>query len=217
MKRIVVFLGAPGSGKGTQAKNLSAKYGYEHVSTGDLLRSKANEKELSTEERDFFEMMTKHGHLAPDRMIYDLAFKVIDHAIVMNKGAVLDGAIRTLSQAQEFHKYFTAHNLVSDMVVVEVMITDDESIRRLSSRKICSACGHIATVKKGDEKCKKCGGKLVARADDNEETVKKRVNIQGNKAIEPIRNYYQSLGLWHPVDGMKSIDEVSDQIESLIK
>ena len=217
MKKIVVFLGAPGSGKGTQAKMLSEKYGYEHISTGDLLRERANENELSAEERDFFEMMIKHGHLAPDKMIYSLAFKVIDHALLMGKGAVLDGAVRTVSQAQEFQKYFSSHNLVGDMIVVEVVIEDEESIKRLSSRRICKSCKSIMTIKKDDEKCKKCGGELIARADDNEETVKKRVAIQGNRAIEPIRNYYQSLNLWYKIDGMKSVEEVREQIENLIK
>ena len=214
MKKIVVFLGAPGSGKGTQAKMLSEKYGYEHISTGDLLRERANENELSAEERDFFEMMIKHGHLAPDKMIYSLAFKVIDHALLMGKGAVLDGAVRTVSQAQEFHY----DNIGTDEnEFVEVVIEDEESIKRLSSRRICKSCKSIMTIKKDDEKCKKCGGELIARADDNEETVKKRVAIQGNRAIEPIRNYYQSLNLWYKIDGMKSVEEVREQIENLIK
>ncbi|MFA6106010.1 MAG: nucleoside monophosphate kinase [Patescibacteria group bacterium] len=217
MKKIIIFLGAPGSGKGTQADKLSLRFGYKHLSTGDLLRAKAVSPNLSEAEKVLFEKITKQGLLAPNEMIYDLVFKEIDKSLRENKGVVLDGAIRTLDQAKEYQKYFNAHNLTGETVVIEVAIPDEESFRRLSSRKICSSCGKIVTVSSEEESCSKCGGKLVRRSDDNPETIKNRVKDQGNIAIEPLRKYYQSLGVWVMVDGTKSITDVTKEIESVIK
>jgi adenylate kinase len=217
MKKIIIFLGAPGSGKGTQAEKLSARFGYKHLSTGDLLRARAIEHNLSEGEKELLEKITKQGQLAPDAMIYDLVFKEINQVLSENQGIVLDGAIRTLSQAKEYQKYFTEHGLNGEIEVVEVAIPDEESFVRLSGRRLCSSCGNIVTVRGEEEKCLKCGGKLIKRTDDNLETIKKRVIDQGNIAIEPLRNYYNSLGVLRAVDGTKSVSEVTVEIEKVLK
>ena len=219
MKKIVIFLGVPGSGKGTQAKLLSKKFGFRHLSTGDLLRARAEQPGLSPEEKTLLAKITADGQLAPDEMIYSLVFKEIDKALTEHHGVVLDGAIRTLSQAKEYQKYFSEHGLEKDVEAVEVAIPDEESFHRLFNRRICSSCGEILTIPRGGSlpSCPKCGGKLVARHDDNETTVKRRVEEQGNRAIAPLRDYYTSLGIMRIIDGTKTVGEVSKEIESVLK
>lgn len=219
MKKIIIFLGAPGSGKGTQAKNLAKKYGYVHFSTGDLLRKMATEAtNLTDEEKNILDGVTKHGQLAPDALIYKLAFSSLEKIIAEGKGVVLDGAIRTLAQAEEYQKFFEKKDLLEQVEVIEVAISDEESMKRITSRRVCNNCGEIVAVTgSAVSVCPKCGGKLVERVDDKPEIVKKRIEVQGNMAIAPLREYYQSLGELVVIDGMKTIPEVLAEIESVLR
>lgn len=217
MKKILIFLGPPGSGKGTQAKKIAAKYGYAHISTGDLLRSLAADANAAPDEKEALVAM-KHGKLVPDWLIYRLGFKAIEKNIEVGSGVVLDGAIRNVAQAQEYQKFFKEKNVQDEVLALEIAINDDESLKRLSSRRVCSTCGEIIPAGMDTfTQCPKCGGKLVTRADDSVEVVRGRIEIQGNKAIEPVREFYQSLGELTVIDGMQPIEKVEKEIEKLLR
>ena len=137
MKKILIFLGPPGSGKGTQAKKIAEKYNYGHISTGDLLRALQTKKKLTTEEKIALEQM-KQGQLADDEIIYSLVFKEIDRYLKNGQGVVLDGTIRKVSQAQKFQEYFTAKKMADEALAVEIALPDEESFIRLAGRRVCS-------------------------------------------------------------------------------
>ncbi len=214
MKKIIIFLGVPGSGKGTQAKNLARKYYYSHLSTGDLLRALEKKSKLSAEEKLNLENI-RNGQLASDEFIYKLAFSALESLFKKGEGVVLDGAVRNLAQAKEYQKFFESKGKINDVLAIEVAIPDKESFKRLAGRRMCSQCGEILTVnlKNPETVCSKCGGKLEMRADDAPEVVMKRIDVQGNRAIAPILEYYRKLGILHTVDGTKSIADVFKLIE----
>ena len=192
MKKIIIFLGAPGSGKGTQAKNLAMKHGFYHLSTGDLLRAMMKKADLTPEEKQNIENI-KNGQLVSDELIYKLAFAALLPILKSDQGVVLDGAIRTLAQAREYQKFFESEKVSDEVLAMEVAITDEESFKRLAGRRTAEG-----------------------RADDSPEVVMKRVAVQGNKSIAPLREYYDSLGILRAIDGMKSIEEVSKEIEKYV-
>ena len=140
MKKIIILLGGPGSGKGTQAKKIAAKYNYTHISTGDLLRALASKQDIDPDEAKALAGM-KSGKLVPDWLIYRLAFAAAEEPLNQGRGIVLDGAISNLDQAQMYQEYFVGKNLNAEVVVIEIAISDEESYLRLSSRRVCSRCG----------------------------------------------------------------------------
>jgi len=218
MNKILIFIGPPGSGKGTQAKLLAKKYGYKHISTGDLFRALAVDQNASEKEKQALEEM-KTGKLVPDWLVYSLAFKEIKKNLDADVGVVLDGAIRNLEQAKEYQKFFEENNWGNEVQAVEVALFDDESFNRLTKRRICSRCGEIIpylSANKNLNSCPKCGGELVFRKDDNEEVIKERIDLQGNKTLRPILDYYSHNGVLSSVDGMKGIDEVEMEIQKVI-
>ncbi|MFA7654195.1 MAG: nucleoside monophosphate kinase [Candidatus Magasanikbacteria bacterium] len=218
MKKIIIFLGAPGCGKGTQAKKLAAKFGYGHISTGDLLRALENDPQGESDDKQKLIEM-KAGKLVSDSLIYKLAFREIEKYLAQGKGVVLDGAIRNLAQAQEYQKFFESKNLASEVTAVEIALTDEESFNRLTKRRVCSACGEIIPylpTTKDLKACSKCGGDLKVRNDDDPEVIKKRIVEQGNTALKPILDYYDGLGVLQRVDGMGMIDDVEDEIVKLL-
>ena len=226
MKRIIILMGVPGSGKGTQARKLVAKYNYGQISTGDLLR--ALEKDENADEQDKQKLADmKAGKLVSDDLIYKLVFVEMDKYLDDDQGIILDGAIRNLEQAKKYQEYFEGKGLVGEVVVIEVTLTDDTSFKRLTRRKICSSCGFIlpyspdnpstssGQVKKA--KCPECDGELIVRSDDNPETAKQRIAEQGNIAIGPILDYYKGLNTLVTVDGELSIDEVDEKIKDILE
>ncbi len=217
MKKIIIFLGPPGSGKGTQAKKLVEKFGFGHISTGDLLRELQKSHMIAPDEQEALEAM-KHGKLVPDWLIYRLAFKAIESNLEKGKGVVLDGAIRTVEQADAYQQFFSQKSLENEVCVVEVCIPDSESLNRLTQRRVCSRCGEI--ILPGDAArylvCPKCSGEIVTRSDDNEAIIKQRILVQGNDAIEPIRNFYTHLDIYKKVDGMQSVEGVEADVEKAV-
>lgn len=218
MKKIIIFLGAPGSGKGTQAKKIVEKYGYAHFSTGDLLRKMAAKPGLSSEEKQLLDAVTKKGQLAPDSLIFKLAFEAMDNLLQEGKGIVLDGAIRTLEQAKSYHEYFKQKGLENDVQVIEVAIPDYESFNRLANRRMCQKCTDILRIdpKNPISSCPKCGGNLVLRPDDSFDIIEKRISIQGNRAILPLKHFYQELGMLKIIDGTFSVEEVEQEVDNSI-
>ncbi len=216
MKKILIFFGPPGSGKGTQAKKIVEKFGYAHISTGDLLRNLMKHEDISVPEAQALEEM-KQGKLAPDWLIYKLAFQEMEKNFSVGKGVVLDGAVRNVAQAEEYQRFFIEKKMAEEVLVLEIMLTDEESFQRLAGRRVCATCGEIIPgFQSAIVNCSKCGGELVVRADDADNVVKKRIEIQGNASLSPIREYYQGLGLWHSIDGQQSIEQVSALIEKIL-
>jgi len=215
MKKIVILMGVPGSGKGTQAKKLSAKYGYGHISTGDLLRALGADENVDPNDKQMLADM-KAGKLVTDSLIYKLAFAEIEKYLNNNAGVVLDGAIRNLDQAKEYQKFFEEKEIADEVVVVEVALSDEESFNRLTKRRMCVDCGEIIPWLESTKDlttCPKCEGEIKPRQDDNEEVIKKRIVEQGNSAIKEIMEYYEGLGIVEKIDGSKTIDEVESAIE----
>lgn len=217
MKKIIIFLGPPGSGKGTQAKRLAAKYGYGHISTGELLRQLQTRMDLEPDEIEALQEMKK-GKLVPDWLIYRLAFQAAERYLHVGLGVIFDGAIRNTAQAAMYQEFFNGKNLKNDVAAIEVSLSDEEAFRRLSSRRVCKECDEIVSLALEERLagCPKCGGELAVRADDAEAVVGQRIKEQGNNALAPIREYYRNLGLLKVVDGMGEVEEVEKKIEEAI-
>lgn len=218
MHKIIILLGVPGSGKGTQAKRLAEKYGYGHISTGDLLRALVSDPDADKKDKQALEDM-KSGKLVPDWLIYKLSFQAIEKKLSAGQGVVLDGAIRNLSQAEEYQKFFVEKNLENEVVAIEVVLKDEDSFDRLTKRRVCAKCGEIIPwipTTKDLKVCPKCGGELVVRKDDDEKVIRQRIVEQGNVALRPIAEYYEKIGVLEMVDGMKDIGEVEKEIERVL-
>ncbi len=191
MKRIIILLGIPGSGKGTQAKRLAGAYGYGHISTGDLLRAlEANQNPDNEDKKEFAKM--KAGGVVSDELIYRLAFAEIQTYLEKGVGVVLDGAIRNVDQAMRYQAFFAEHGVADSVVAIELSMSDEISFARLASRL--------------------ADGSGSGRADDTPEALKVRLQHQGNGAIQPIAEYYHALGMLQRVDATKPIDEVYKEI-----
>lgn len=217
--KIIILIGGPGSGKGTQAKKIAEKFNYGHISTGDLLRALAKDENANPDDKQKLNDM-KAGKLVADDLIYKLAFAEMDKFLDSGIGVVLDGAIRNPKQAEIYQEYFVNKNLDDEVIAVEIALSDEESFNRLAKRRMCVRCGAIIPwleATKDLSECPDCGGKLEIRADDNEETIRQRIQDQGNKALKPIVEYYESLGILKKVNGSKTITEVEEQIDELLK
>ena len=195
MKKIIILLGVPGSGKGTQAEKISEKYHYAHISTGDLLRALETDPHADPIDRRRLADM-KAGRLVSDDLIYKLAFRKIDTQLSAGKGVVLDGAIRSVEQAKAFQNFFEQKGVSREVLAIEVHIDDETVIKRLQIR--------LDTVGK-------------QRSDDDGEIMKERLRQQGNAAIAPILKYYESLGVLKRVDGEPPIEPVEKSIDDLLK
>ncbi len=223
MKKILIFLGPPGSGKGTQAKKVAAKFGYTHLSTGDLLRALAQNQNAAPEEKEALVAM-KNGGLVPNWLALKLSFKAIEESLARGTGVVLDGAVRSVDQAEAYEQFFTEKGLGSEVLALEIAISDTESLKRLTTRRVCKQCGEIisafaeaaADKPASSRSCPKCGGELVVRADDDVSVVAKRIEVQGNQAIEPIREYYKQHNELVVIDGMQTIAVVEKEIEKVL-
>lgn len=221
MKKIIFFLGPPGSGKGTQAKIIASKYGYKHVSTGDLIRSISTDPEATEGEREILREVNLEGHLAPDWFICGLVFRAVERFVNKKEypGLIFDGAIRTLEQAERIQQYLETKDLDKDILTVAVMISDDESLNRLTKRRVCSECREIIPwlpATKDMTACPKCGGSLKLRPDDKEETIKKRIVEQGNTALTPIVDYFRRLGVLREINGEQSIENVARDVDRAV-
>lgn len=186
----IIMLGAPGSGKGTLAKELSKEYSLVHISTGDIFRENIkNETELGKKANEYI----SKGQLVPDELTIDLVKNRLSQDDVKN-GAILDGFPRTSHQAEELEKFIKNNNQM-DTVAVLLDIPDEDLVKRVVNRVICSnkSCGAIYNTEfrkpKVDGICDICGSKLEKRADDNEKTVRDRLNVYHNNSKEIIEYY----------------------------
>lgn len=216
MKKIIILLGPPGSGKGTQARRLAERHRYIHLSTGDLVRALKKRGATDALEREAL-AATDRGALVPDELIYRLLFAELKTAIRAGRGAVLDGAVRTESQAMALDEWLGRYNLENDWLALEITLADAEALARLAGRRVCSRCGEIIPAGTAAQfsVCPKCSGNLVTRVDDNVEVIRHRLGEQGNIALAPVRRFYQEKGGYRAVNGtgsMAAVEEAIDQI-----
>jgi len=202
----IIMLGAPGAGKGTQAKRIAEKYGIPHISTGDIFRANIkNNTELGKKAKEYIDQ----GLLVPDELTLDLVMDRLGQADAKN-GYVLDGFPRTIPQAEALTNALKEKDDEIDYAI-NVEVPDEVIINRMSGRRACLACGgtyHIQfnpTQKEGI--CDACGGELVLRDDDKPETVKKRLEVYHNQT-KPLIDYYTKAEKVVEVDGTLDMAEV---------
>lgn len=212
---ILILLGAPGAGKGTQAQRLQDKYGIVQLSTGDMLRAAVAEgTEIGLKAKSVME----RGELVSDDIMTGIISDRLDQSDCA-KGAILDGFPRTEAQAEALDSMLTDKNRSLD-AVIEMKTDDDVLVERVTGRYTCAKCGagyHDKFLKPAKEGvCDKCGGiEFSRRSDDTADTVKSRLQSFHNQTA-PLLPYYKEKGILKQVDGMAKIDEVTRQIEALL-
>ena len=202
MLKRITLLGPPGAGKGTQAKLLAAKNGLMHLSTGDILRDEvARDTELGRLAKGYM----NRGDLVPDTLIIDMIKGRLDE----DGGFILDGFPRTVTQAEALEK------IISIDVAINIALSREEVIRRLSSRRVCRDCGKIYNLlynsPKNEGVCDACAGELFQRDDDRREVIENRYDVY-IEATAPLINFYKERSLLKNVDGSQSTEVVSNQI-----
>ena len=210
LDRAVIFLGPPGAGKGTQAKELARKYGVPHLSTGDMLRENiAKGTPLGVKAKPIME----RGELVPDSLV----LKMVAHRIEQpdcSHGFVFDGFPRTVAQAQYLGELLK-QNGYKRPVVVHFAIDPALLLRRITGRRMCKTGGEIYNIyerpPRFDLRCDNDGGELEQRPDDREEIVAPRLQAY-EKQTAPLVAYYRRLGLLHDVDAAKSVEEVTRRV-----
>ena len=211
MARLILF-GPPGSGKGTQAKMIAEKHGVPHISTGDILREAVREgSELGRKA----EPIMKAGGLVPD----DLMIGIIRERLAKpdaRKGFVLDGFPRTVPQAEKLDALLDEGNGKDRPRVLSLLVPDEVIVRRIAGRRSCPSCGAVYHLESAPPKaagvCDACGAALVSRPDDNEGSVRKRLEAFHRQTV-PVAEFYRAKGWLRDVDGLGSVDEVFERID----
>ncbi len=210
----IIMLGAPGAGKGTQAKMIAAKYGIPHISTGDIFRANIkNGTELGAKAKEYMDK----GLLVPDELVVDLVIDRFKESDCEN-GYVLDGFPRTIPQAEALDKALTAIGESVDYAI-NVEVPDENIINRMGGRRACVGCGatyHIVySPTKVEGKCDTCGADLIIRDDDKPETVKNRLSVY-HEQTQPLIDYYTNKGIARDVDGTVDMKDVFDAIVGIL-
>jgi len=207
----MIFIGPPGSGKGTQAKRLSSRFAIPHISTGDMLREAVAE---GTPLGQKAAAIMKSGALVPD----DVMIGMIRERLAKpdaKKGFILDGFPRTLVQAEKLDGLI-AGNGTDPLRVVRLLVPDEAIVKRIALRRTCAQCGAIYHLEnqppKVDGVCDRCGGELIARPDDTEIAVRKRLE-SFHEQTTPVADYYKSKSWLKAVDGTGPVDQVFERIE----
>lgn len=210
----IVMLGAPGAGKGTQAKRIAEKYGVPHISTGDIFRANIkNGTELGMEAKKYMDQ----GLLVPD----ELTVKILLDRVAKedcSDGYVLDGFPRTIPQAEVLERELAELGSGIDYAI-DVDVPDEDIVRRMSGRRACLACGatfhteHIPPKQEGI--CDNCGKELVLREDDKPETVQNRLNVY-HAQTQPLIEFYGGKGILKTVDGTQPMQDVFRSISAIL-
>ncbi len=210
----LIMLGAPGAGKGTQAKRIAKKYNISHISTGDIFRANIkSQTEIGLKAKGYMDK----GLLVPDELVVGI---VVDRLLQddCKEGFILDGFPRTIPQAESLDKALLLMDAKMDYVI-NIDIPDDNIVRRMSGRRACLKCGasyHINyNASKIENVCDACEGELILRDDDKLETVQKRLSVY-HKQTRPLIDYYQDKNILITVDGTVDIDDVTKSIIDIL-
>lgn len=211
----LIFLGLPGAGKGTQAEHLQAEYGIPHIATGDIFRKAIKEgTPLGKKAKQYLDA----GELVPDEVTNGIVRERLAEDDC-RRGFILDGFPRTLAQAEALTKMLAELGLELDRVLY-IQVPEEELIKRLSGRRICRECGasyHVIFNPPAEEGiCDKCGGELIQREDDREETIRNRLRVNREKT-EILKDYYDQKGKLAIIDGSLPVDKVYSQIKEVTK
>ncbi|NGX58751.1 MAG: adenylate kinase [Chlamydiae bacterium] len=211
-KKILIFLGPPGSGKGTQATRLAKELGIPHISTGDLFRKNMkNGTELGKKVQSIMDS----GNLVPDELVLDMLFDRVA-APDCKRGYILDGFPRRLTQADALRDSLQAGEQV---LALNLEVPDEEIVARITGRLTCRGCGSVFhknnNPPKVDGVCDRCGGELVQRSDDTEEVVRNRLLVYKDQT-QPLIEYYEKQGVLVNVDGDQAPDAVFAALVSVV-
>ena len=210
----IIMLGAPGAGKGTQAKMIAEQYGIPHISTGDIFRANIkNGTELGMEAKKYMDQ----GLLVPDELTVKILLDRVAEEDCRN-GYVLDGFPRTIPQAEVLDKALAQ---IGDHIdfAIDVDVPDENIVKRMGGRRACVGCGatyhieHIPPKKEGI--CDTCGMELILRDDDKPETVLSRLNVYHTQT-QPLIEFYQKKGILHTVDGAVDMKDVFEAIVKIL-
>lgn len=210
----IVMLGAPGAGKGTQAKMIADKYGIPHISTGDIFRANIkNGTELGMKAKTYMDQ----GLLVPDELVVDLVVDRVQQDDCKN-GYVLDGFPRTIPQADALDDALVKLGQKMEYAI-NVEVPDENIVNRMSGRRACVSCGGTYHLKHKPTKvegiCDACGGELILREDDKPETVQKRLVVYHDQT-QPLIDYYTKKNILVDVDGTKNLEIVFSEIVKVL-
>ncbi len=227
MKKYIVFLGPPGAGKGTQAKRIAEKFGHTHVSTGDMFREAVrNETPVGKTAKVYMDK----GELVHDKVVIQIVDERMD-AGDLSEGFILDGFPRTVRQAEALDKILDKVNMPLDLVL-NLEVDDETLVKRLTSRRLCRECGAIYNVlfqpPEQEGICDKCGGELYQRDDDNETSVRNRLEVYHSQTKPLIDHYWKKgvletvkhaevMATWDSGDGEDEIQIIFETIAKIIE
>jgi len=210
----IIILGAPGAGKGTQAKLISAKYNVEHISTGDIFRAniKGNTP-LGQKAQSFI----SQGLLVPDELTIELVKDYLDSHDFEN-GYILDGFPRTIPQAEAFDEYLKSRNISLDYVI-NVSVPDEFILDRMAGRRACLKCGAtyhvVANPPQKENVCDTCSSDLIQREDDKPETVSRRLEVY-HEETKPLIEHYSDKAKYIVVDGTNTVEKVFEDLVKIL-
>ena len=206
----IVMLGAPGAGKGTQAKMIAAKYQIPHISTGDIFRANIkNGTELGKKAKSYMDQ----GLLVPDELTVDLVIDRLAQDDCKN-GYILDGFPRTIPQAEALDAALAKLGEKMDYAI-DVDVPDENIVSRMSGRRACTGCGATYHIVYNPSKKVECGEKLILRDDDKPETVQKRLNVY-HEQTQPLIDYYTKQSILRTVDGTQDMNDVFAEIVKIL-
>jgi len=210
----LVILGAPGAGKGTQAQVMSKKLDVPHISTGDIFRENIrNSTVLGKKVKEY----TDKGALVPDEVTVDIIKDRLNQSDCA-KGFILDGFPRNIAQAEYLERFLSQKGTTLDKVLY-LLVPDDVIIYRMSGRRVCSRCGKSYNINSNPTKqesiCDACGGAVIQRVDDNEETIANRLKTF-YKETEPLVEYYKKQGQLSIIQGRQSIEETLEDMLNVL-
>ena len=209
IKKRLIILGAPGVGKGTQAKRLKKAFHWAHISTGDMLREEVRESTpLGRQAKSIMEK----GELVPDDLILEMVGNRLNHGDCQH-GFILDGFPRTVNQAEKLEYLLRQRDLQLDGVIT-IEVPTDEIIQRLLERLVCETCGYVVMPGNGlqdGDSCPHCSGTVIRRRDDNPITVRKRLDVY-HQQTDSLIKYYEGKRLLKVVSGMGLVDDITKRI-----
>ncbi len=211
----LILLGPPGAGKGTQAKMLTEAFSIPQISTGDILRAAVKTgTAMGLKAKEYMDA----GGLVPDDVVVGIVRDRLQEADCRN-GFILDGFPRTVAQADALRKSLEEMNKQLDQVI-SLEVDTEALVVRLTGRRTCKDCGRGYHVRfdppREPGRCDACGGELVQRQDDQEETIRKRLQVYADQTA-PLIDYYRQAGLLSEVDGMQPIAQVQEKVLSLLQ